>query len=431
MHRFGVFGSVLLVLVCGCPGDAPADGGMDGGMDGGADAPAPDVRADVPLIEEPLFDAPPDVPPDAPACDGAGAAETCNGRDDDCDGTVDDGCACRPMAPVPVEDGFHVGVVVTSSGEIVTGRQDFTASAFAVQRRGADLRALGGAPNLIIDSARFPSDMQLFALGDDVGGVWRMARSTTEPADDVFFARVDRSTLLREVDPLNLTSPTEGSLGASATPFGSGFVLARGERISALDVGVGIRFVGRDGAVTSGPHFRVTPGTAGYTGVAATDDAIGVAYQADTGTGFAIHFTRFDATGAPVGSVLDTTGLGVRPHVAAQPSGWGVIFEGSDGEYFTAIAPDGTLAVAPRRISSGGSQGAAIAADGSGNWGVVFRGGVGTEFVLLDGTGAEIGRAELAGMFVDGLGSLAHDGGRFIAGVFGAGSALWVPCETR
>jgi hypothetical protein len=394
------------------------------------DAPFVDgeLPADHPDVAMPDVAVPDDGGVDDAGCDDVGAVETCNGRDDDCDGTIDDGCACRPMTPVTVGDGFHLGVAITDAGEIITARQDFSLGSSSVEAHGADFAVLGDAADLVLDAARPQNDLRLFALGDDVGGIWRMP-STAGGSSELFYARVDRSTRSRAIGPISVTPGVDGAVGASAASNGSGFVVARGERISPIAEGIVVRFLDGDGTVTTGPHAAETSGSPGYTSIARAGDTLGVAYQTNTGAEFAIHFVRFDLTGTTIGAALDTTGLGVRPHIAGQSSGWGLIWDGADGLYFAGIAPDGTLAVLPRRISSGGAQGAAIAADGAGGWGVVYRSGVGVEFQRLDASGAEMARAELAGFSVDGLGSLAYDGTRFIAGVFGAGSALWVPCS--
>ncbi len=417
---------VVCALLASCSGPAPIDAGLDARVD--------TAPADTPILDAARPEDHPDVALegdateiDAAACDGGGASETCNGLDDDCDGVVDDGCACVPTAPVTVGEGFHLGVALTSEGELATARQDFALGSYAAQFHGGDFGALSASIDLVVDVDRPQNDLSLFALGGDVGAIWRMPRAVGE-TEELFYARIDRATRTRALGPRSIFPDVSGSIGASAAPIGAGFVVARGERISALAEGVAVRFVDRDGDVTSGPHVVESVGTAAYTSVATAGDDIGVAYQTSTGLAFAIHFARFDAAGVPLGTPIDTTGLGVRPRVAGQASGWGLLWEGSDGIYFAALALDGTIRAAPRRIASGGAQGAAIAPDGDGGWGVVHRGDVGVSFVRLDALGDETGRAELADYSVDGSGSLVHDGARFIASVFGPASALWVPC---
>ncbi len=113
-HSFA-FGVVLLLLalpLCACgaktgvsvlppvdggvaPVDAANDSGPDDRLDAGMDA-GRDAGMDAGM------DAGPDAAVDAgcmPVNDGCGTAEICNnGLDDDCDGTVDNGCPCTPGA---------------------------------------------------------------------------------------------------------------------------------------------------------------------------------------------------------------------------------------------------------------------------------------------------------------------------------------------
>lgn len=110
--RVSVFIALTVLVGCGARTGVldPNPEGFDGGL---RDVPAmdvpfpfldaPDARLDVPFLDAP--DAPRDTPPDVPfdrgciAVDDRCAGERCNdGEDGDCDGMVDEDCACEPGA---------------------------------------------------------------------------------------------------------------------------------------------------------------------------------------------------------------------------------------------------------------------------------------------------------------------------------------------
>lgn len=434
----GTLGRVARVSICllfsGCPGpselvDAGADGGtdaasaIDAGHDAGADA-ALDGGGDVDAGDDTGVAA--DAGHDAASCDASGSAELCNGRDDDCNGTIDEGCTCTPGAPVPITSGFYWAITTTSGGGFAVASQDFSTGALDVGRYAADFSAVGAPTTLVLDDTRPPGELVLFPLGAEIGAIWRQWPSSTTPVDDLWFAHVSASTGALTA-PIDLT-PAEGALGHSVAPNGAGFVVARR---AATGPGAAVRSFDASGVLLAGPNATDTARTVAYTGVGVVGTTIGAAYQSDGGSGFDVRFARFDASAAPIGTPIDVaTGAAVRPFVAAQASGWGIVWEDGTSLSFAAVDAAGALAVTPHALpGSGGGQGLSIAADGAGGWGILFRGTGGARFTYLDATGAPRGPdVELPGYSVTGTPSLVFDGTRFVAVVLGPDTSLWSPC---
>lgn len=395
----------------------------DVGRDVGSDA---DLDADLDAFAFDTGDAP--MPGDACA---PLADEVCNGVDDTCDGEIDEGCACRPQPLVRTSDGFHVALARTSNGEIVTAHEELGV-AFAVERHGSDLAPIGDTIELVRDDERLSSDLALFALGADVGALWRQWPSASSAADEPTFARVDAASASRAVGPLSLAPDMGGPLGQSGVAFGAGFAIARQEMLP-LGGGVGVRLFSRAGVATAGPTPLLEDRSVAYTAIGAVGDVLGVAYQANTGADpFEIRFVRFDDGANAIGASI-ALGAGVRPRIASQATGWGVIWENGGAVMFASLTATGTIARTARTIAMGSARGASIAADGDGGWAIVHRTDVGTRFVHLAADGSTLGEAiSPDGFYVDGIDVLALDDARFVTvGIASAESAFWIPCEIR
>ncbi|MBN8609705.1 MAG: hypothetical protein J0L92_03945 [Deltaproteobacteria bacterium] len=301
---------------------------------------------------------------------------------------------------------------------------------YAVERHGAGFAPIGDTIELVNDDMRPSADLALFAMGADVGALWRQWPSPSIAADEPTFARVDAASATRAIGPLSLAPGMGGPLGQSGTAFGGGFAIARNEA-APLGSGVSVRLFDRAGTASDGPLPLLEDRSVGYTAIAAIGDTLGVTYQASTGSDpIEIRFVRFDDAAAAIGSSI-SLGAGVRPHVASHASGWGVIWEGSSGVMFATVTPSGTLGLAARMIATGTARGASITSDGSGGWAIVHRTSDGTSFVHLDATGAMLGEAiSRAGFYVDGIDVLTLDDERFVTVglIAGGGSAFWVPC---
>ncbi len=360
------------------------------------------------------------------------ADEICNGVDDTCDAVVDEGCACRPGALVGTSDGFHAALARTNSGELVTAHEEFGVG-YAVERHTTLFAPIGDSIELVSDDTRPSNDLSLFALGNDVGALWRQWPSSSVAADEPTFARVDAASASRAIGPISLAPGAGGPLGQSGTAFAGGFAVARVES-APLGSGVGIRIFDRAGVATLGPTPLLEDRSVGYTAIAATSEVVGVAYQASMGSDpFEVRFVRFDDHADVVGSSL-SLGAGVRPRIAFSTTGaWGVIWEGSSGLMFASVDASGALDLAPRMIASGSARGASIVGeDEGGGWAIVHRTSTGTRFVRLDVAGGLVGESlSPAGFFVDGVDVLALDVDRFVTVglTAGGGSAFWVPCE--
>lgn len=426
MSRAGVFAFVVLSVggSLACNTDDPFPTGDPAPIDATTfDASAPDVPAFDAMDGNAMDaeDAAEDVATDVPICIGD-RIERCNGVDDDCDGERDEGCTCLPEAPVPIEAGFHLSLAV-SGGTIATSSQDSeTRRTLSIRRYTSSFAPLGDVTTLVMDDTRLSNDPMLFPLGADFGAVWREWPSITMPDDEAVFARITDG--VRDVGPIRLT-PDLAALGQSVAPYGAGFVLARNE--GGPPAGVAVRIVDRDGVILEGPHPLLEERSVTYNGVGAVGSTIGVAYQSTSPADTELRFARFDASAMPMGPSIAIAPSGSFPHVAAQSSGWGIIWNGPVGIWFAAVALDGSIRVTPRLIIPSAFP-SAIAADGAGGWGVAAWGSGGTKFVLLDGSGATVGEAEVDSYFVVAEGTLAYDGTRFIAAVYGRDSALWVPC---
>ena len=90
-------------------------------LEGPADAMGPEGPATPDETEEPI-DAPPDEPEGPPPVEG----EACDGRDDDLDGAVDEGCPCLPGDVQPCYPGAEDPVGICAEGEqLCEGQGEF------------------------------------------------------------------------------------------------------------------------------------------------------------------------------------------------------------------------------------------------------------------------------------------------------------------
>lgn len=92
-------------------------------------ADAADVAPDAPMLDAPALDTPvpADAPTDTPLLDGCmfTGAEVCNGRDDNCDGAIDEGvCTCVPACMLDHATAFCVGGTSCVIASCETGYAD-------------------------------------------------------------------------------------------------------------------------------------------------------------------------------------------------------------------------------------------------------------------------------------------------------------------
>ncbi|HEX6849926.1 MAG TPA: putative metal-binding motif-containing protein [Candidatus Polarisedimenticolaceae bacterium] len=271
-----------------------------------------------------------------------GAAEVCEGRDNDCDGSVDEG-TCDKTCDVPAKQG----------GDLRITTADFLSERPAIAWNGVDYALVWkdsrNGDQEIWFTRVTPSGTKVFPEvsltgacsdcvnpkiawnGAEYGVVWSQGGA-------IQFRRFDRNGA-----PIGAALPLNDPAGFSADDSdivwtGSEFGVVWNQWINAIE----IRFarLARDGALKS----RLLPVTdnSGFGGnahprLAWNGTVYGIAWEGDGGTNQEIFFARMDPRQGLLGKTQITNhGSGAfRPHLAWTGTEWGLVWE--DNRTFTEI----------------------------------------------------------------------------------------------
>lgn len=363
-----------------------------------------------------------------------GPVEHCDGViDDDCDRSVDEGCACVPGtpttlagAPVYLADALAVttsGYAVAASSPVSTSYDTYVLLADRAFRTVGSPTVIPGLTGWHAESVR------MAVQGTDIGTLHR--RVHTFMGTELWFARVSAASGVITSGPTNLGS---GLLFDIVAAPSGGFV----QSYPTLP-GIGVRALTLDGApgatganTSAGGEPQWTAAAVGGAGV------IGVAYDARAAGD--VRFQRFDAALAPLGEeIVLTADLGSpgSPSIAGDANGWWIAWGQREGDLPDAyrlahVDADGVVDVAPHEFARSHRSGhsLSLATDGAGGVGALFASDGGTHFAIFDATGAATESRTLIRVF-EALagGHLVHDGARFVAVI--AGPALIEPCVPR
>jgi hypothetical protein len=272
-----------------------------------------------------------------------GAAEVCDGRDNDCNGAIDDAAACVRTCTTPSKLGSDVRVTtadfISERPSLVwngidygllwkdsrNGDQEifFTHMTTAGTKVGTEVSVTGPCSDCI--------NPRLVWNGSEYGAVWSQNGNIT-------FRRLNRSGAViggaaTLVDPAGF-SADEPDLVWTGSEYGvvwDQFISAQEVRFARLD---------RQGNLLS-QYLKVTDAS-GFGGnarprVAWSGSKYGVAWQGDGGGQLEIFFKRIDPRQGPLPSLqVTSTGSGAfAPSIAWNGSEWGIAWQ--DHRTFTEV----------------------------------------------------------------------------------------------
>jgi hypothetical protein len=337
-----------------------------------------------------------------------GAPEECDGRDNDCDGLLDDGPACDTTCDSPARIGVEVRLTdeTASSVSPALARNGAGYGIAWEDRRGGvieqvwfarlSIRGVKLEPEAPMTFAANPSHQpDLVWTGTEYGLVWSRQ-------GNLFFTRINAAgTQLG----LEVQVTTEGNaawaphLVWTGSEYGVAWQDARdgNEEIYFARLDAGGTRIGADVRVTSDPGSSTAPRLA-WTGT-----EYGIAWEDDRDGNEEIYFARLDATGVKLGAdtrVTDDSAISNAPDVVWNGGEYGLVWRdrrNGNGEiYFALLSAAGVKIGSDVRVTDAADNSSQPRLGWTGTeYGVAWRdgrdGNTETYFARLDGLGLKIG----------------------------------------
>ncbi len=284
------------------------------------------------------------------------ATETCNGKDDDCDGQVDEGCdgACDNPEKVAAEVNLAPGAAGAASGRLAWNGNGY-GLAWSDQRDGnseiyfalldASMNKIG--TDLRVTNAPGVSDSPWIVwTGRDYGIAWEDARDGNTR---VFFVRIDSAGGKIGTDSAVAATDTATSRTPRLLWDGREFGLFWNDNRDGSWENY-FRTIDASGNVLGTPRSVTAPPYASNPcGVVWTGSEYGVTYN-DARTGdWEIYVVRLDAAGLPLGPEQRATylaGTSRSPSIVWRGDGYGLFWIdnhfGYQQIFYARLASDGT-----------------------------------------------------------------------------------------
>lgn len=297
-----------------------------------------------------------------------GGEEVCDGVDNDCDGTIDNGQFYLENVDPTVR------LIPVPTGNFVTsGRRDvaFQGTGFAVSYWGRDgvqqafLRGLDSAGAELFSERRITSaNASTFGAtlafdGRDLAAVWADAR--IDGNYEVYFTRFDASGEKLGPD-LRVTNAPDFSIHPRLLFDQGRYVVVWDDRRDQESFGltkVFGQFIAVDGSLT-GAAFELTAENAEFPVLAATERRFGLVYTGDVDGGTGVRFRLLDKNFGLLGDSVALGSVGGKgPNIVALTDGFLVTWETTVGtspgaSIFGAIVSEvGTVRVGPIPLTTG------------------------------------------------------------------------------
>lgn len=298
-----------------------------------------------------------------------GAAEVCDGVDNDCNGIVDDGAR---YVPGPFGSELRVSAPdddYAESSSLARGGNDLTLGVYLATKYGQvqpfvlTLDDAGGArsPAKVLGSMPAAGGSATIAwTGDRYGVAWSDRRDGNY---EIYFAAFDGNGNKVMPGDERITISDGFSLYPSLVWTGESFIViwqeeagnTQGWRLQAQKIGLDGRLLGDIVTLTPSASFEQAPSAV------ATRTEIGVAWVRGDGASQRVFFGTWDFDLKPKTAMRDISGAaGGRNAVLASVknayvAAWYTPAATTRAVFATSIAPDGEVLVGPVRVSDGAS----------------------------------------------------------------------------